>query len=124
MPNPGDEHAAGDTPKEMTPGEWVVGYYEDDETQGFIGESGGSICILDDLPLDRATRIAALHNRVVEMKQTRIEALEKRITDAMAEYHAKRTLENQAESHWLMIANWKLVADRMATALAAERKTP
>jgi hypothetical protein len=65
-----------------TSGEWVVGRYEDAPHRAFIGELGGSICIMDDLPLDQVARVTALHNRVVEMKQARIEALEKWGEDA------------------------------------------
>ncbi|RLC88734.1 MAG: hypothetical protein DRJ03_01400 [Chloroflexi bacterium] len=51
---------------------WTVGEYEDDPEMGFIGQLGGSVCFVDEIPKCKALIIVAAHNAEIP-SETHIE---------------------------------------------------
>ena len=64
------------TPTPETQGPlWVVGLHEDDEGTAFIGELGGSACILDNFLIFEAENIADAHNNSIRGLVTEVRRL-------------------------------------------------
>ena len=97
--------------------DWVLGLYEDDEDTGFIGELGGSICLIDDLHISQARQIVSAHNARVTLLHDRIAALE-RVRDMAKQM---RPLLNEGESDQ-PIDGWEDFVEQLDAALAGAKE--